>query len=94
MSMRNVWVTVIPLGLPTLASADELEGDYLYKVTTIRAAAGTLQGLLEWEADLAASEYYADAGQEHQELAPAEEHQALPAPEGDIGEDKGAEASE
>ena len=65
MSTRIVSVIVILLCHPILASADELEGDYLYKVTTIRAATGALQGLLEWEAELGASDYYELAGLEH-----------------------------
>jgi hypothetical protein len=53
------------LSLPSIGSTEELEGDYLYKVTTIRAATGALADLLDWEAQLKASEYYEDAGQEH-----------------------------
>lgn len=56
---------VFLIGLPTFASAGELEGNYLYKVTTIRAATGALADLLEWEAQLNASKYYEEAGQEH-----------------------------
>ena len=52
-------------GLQTHAASDELEGNYLYKVTTIRAATGALADLLDWEAQLKASEYYDKAGQEH-----------------------------
>lgn len=51
-------------GLPSIARAEALEGDYLYKVTTIRAATGALADLLDWEAQLKASEYYDDAAQE------------------------------
>lgn len=51
--------------LPTIGSGEELEGEYLYKVTTIRAATGALADLLEWETRLNASEYYEDAGQQH-----------------------------
>lgn len=51
-------------GLPSIAGAEALEGDYLYKVTTIRAATGALADLLDWEAELKASEYYDDAVQE------------------------------
>lgn len=64
MIMRIVAVSIFLLGLPTLGSAEELEGTYLYKVTTIRAATGALAELLDWEARLKASEYYEDAGQE------------------------------
>jgi hypothetical protein len=64
MTMRIVAVFVLLLGLPTIASTAELEGKYLYKVTTIRAATGALAELLDWEAQLSASEYYDDAEQE------------------------------
>jgi len=38
------------LGFALTASADnhKLEGNYLYKVTTVRAATGSLSGLLDW----------------------------------------------
>ena len=64
MTMRIVAVFVLMFGVPTLTSADELEGNYLYKVTTIRAATGALADLLEWEARLSGSDYYVDADQE------------------------------
>jgi hypothetical protein len=64
MTMRVVAVFVLLFGLPTIVSAEELEGKYLYKVTTIRAATGALADLLDWEAQLSASEYYDEAGQE------------------------------
>lgn len=63
-TLRIVAVFVLLFGLPTIASTEELEGDYLYKVTTIRAATGTLADLLDWEAQLKASKYYDEAGQE------------------------------
>jgi hypothetical protein len=62
--MRTIAIFILLLGLPTIASAAELEGDYLYKVTTIRAATGALAELLDWEAQLSSSEYYDDADQE------------------------------
>lgn len=46
------------------ASAEPLEGDYLYRVTTIRAATGEFQGLLEWHSELNDSGFYAKAGQD------------------------------
>ena len=64
MTMRVVAVFVLLFGLPIIASAEELQGEYLYKVTTIRAATGALAELLDWEAQLSASEYYVEAGQE------------------------------
>ncbi len=62
--MRMVAAIALLLSLPTIASTAELEGKYLYKVTTIRAATGALANLLDWEARLSTSEYYVDAGQE------------------------------
>ncbi|GJL94202.1 MAG: hypothetical protein DHS20C05_06070 [Hyphococcus sp.] len=44
------------------ANAQEREGDYLYKVSTVRAATGKLEPLLEWAAEIKASDYYKDAG--------------------------------
>ena len=64
MNMRIFSVLVILMSLPLLAGAEELEGDYLYKVTTIRAATGALSDLLDWEAQLRASRYFDEAGQE------------------------------
>ena len=64
--MTNRIITIIFLVclLPSIGSAEELEGDYLYKVTTIRAATGALADLLDWEAQLQASRYYEDSGQD------------------------------
>jgi len=43
------------------ANAQELEGDYLYKVSTMRAAPGEFENLLDWIAALKASDYFEDA---------------------------------
>lgn len=64
MTMRIIWVFILTFSLPTIGSTEELEGEYLYKVTTIRAATGALADLLDWEAQLKASPYYDEAGQE------------------------------
>ena len=64
MNKRSLLLGVCLLGLPTLGAAEELEGDYLYKVTTIRAASGALADLLDWEAQLGTSDYYDEAGLE------------------------------
>ena len=48
---------------PAILIAQELEGTYLYKVTTIRAATGALSDLLDWEQELRDSGYFDDAGQ-------------------------------
>jgi len=65
MNIRIYSVVVLLFGLSSLTSAETLEGDYLYKVTTIRAATGTLADLLDWEVQLKGSKYYEEAGQEH-----------------------------
>ena len=64
--MTNRIITIIFLVcfLPSIGSTEELEGDYLYKVTTIRAATGALADLLEWAAQLQASDYSEEAGQD------------------------------
>lgn len=64
MNKHIISVCVFLFCLPSLAIGEELEGDYLYKVTTIRAATGALANLLAWEAQLKASNYYDEAGEE------------------------------
>lgn len=46
----------------SLAQADEMEGDYLYKVTTVRAEPGQFSELLDWIADVKASPFFKEAG--------------------------------
>lgn len=65
MNLRMLAAFVLLFGVPALVCAEPLEGDYLYKATTIRAAPGELADLLDWEDRLKASEYYDAAGQEH-----------------------------
>ena len=45
------------------AIADDHAGDYLYRVTTVRAAPGTLSNLLDGLSDLYASDFFADTAQ-------------------------------
>ena len=47
----------------SLAGAQQLEGDYLYKVSTVRAAPGSLSAFLDWLNALQESEYFEDAGE-------------------------------
>jgi hypothetical protein len=56
-------VVIFLITLPS-AFAQELSGDYLYKVSTIRAATGELSGLLDWLAELKESDYF-DIANEH-----------------------------
>lgn len=61
--MRIV-IAAIVFGLfLTATNAAELEGDYLFKVTTVRAAPGGFSGLLEGIQALKASGHFADAGE-------------------------------
>ena len=57
---------LIALSLPLLAFAEvrELEGDYLYRVSTVRAAPGSLSDLLDWASTLRNTNYFEDSGQE------------------------------
>lgn len=48
----------------TSAGAQVLEGDYLYKVSTVRAAPGSLSALLDWLVALKESDYFETAGEE------------------------------
>jgi hypothetical protein len=44
------------------ANAGQREGDYLYRVETIRAASGKLEALLGWAQDVKDADYFEDAG--------------------------------
>ncbi len=65
MNKCTLLICAFLVGLPAFAISEELEGDYLYKVTTVRAAAGAFATLLAWEERMAASDYYDKAGLEH-----------------------------
>lgn len=43
--------------------AENLEGDFLYRVTTVRAEPGSLADLLDWHAAVAASGFYEKSGE-------------------------------
>jgi len=45
------------------AQTQALEGDYLYKVTTIRIETGKLKDFLEWKDQLAATDYFTRSGE-------------------------------
>ncbi|MEO1137384.1 MAG: hypothetical protein AAFW68_12395 [Pseudomonadota bacterium] len=45
------------------AAAQEREGGYLYKVTTVRAAPGSLEALLNYMAQVMASDYFEKSGE-------------------------------
>lgn len=48
---------------PLLAAEPVREGDYLYKVSTVRAAPGKLEAMLEWAAALKESDYFKESGE-------------------------------
>ncbi len=62
MFTRSVTILALSFALLSTAVAQELDGDYLYKVTTVRAATGELSGLLDWSKELRDSDYHEDAG--------------------------------
>jgi len=61
---RSAITFLITLCLSLPLQAQELEGDYLYKVSTVRAAPGQFSSLLDWMEELAASDYFDQAGEQ------------------------------
>lgn len=64
MLTRLTAVIALSASLVSFTQASELEGDYLYRVSTLRAASGSLSELLDWMAALSESDYYGESGQE------------------------------
>lgn len=62
MIFRLLAVVILTSAFFERVAASELEGDYLYKVSTIRAAPGSLSELLDWIAELERSDYFVDSG--------------------------------
>ncbi len=61
MIIRLAGLVLFAAVMLTSAHAGQREGDYLYKVSTLRAAPGELENLLNWIAVLKASNYFEDA---------------------------------
>lgn len=61
MLARLALVFVFVIGFIAPVSAQQREGEYLYKVSTVRAAPGKLEPLLNWAAALKQAEYFRDA---------------------------------
>ena len=62
MSRLSLLFFVFLWQIPAAAAEDDArEGDYLYRVTTLRAAPGKFEDLLNWYTEVAASGYYDDA---------------------------------
>lgn len=68
MWLRLLTIVAALFGAVFTASAHdqnyELEGDYLYKFTTLRAEAGSLEDVLTWISDIKASDYFKKSGVE------------------------------
>ena len=62
MLIRFTSILVLSFTLLSTAASETREGDYLYKVSTVRAATGSLSELLDWIGTVKASDYFADAG--------------------------------
>jgi hypothetical protein len=62
MITRSVAILALSIALVSTAIAQELDGNYLYKVSTVRAATGELSGLLGWFEELRESDYHDNAG--------------------------------
>lgn len=62
MIMRLLVIVILMLSLSAQSKAQELEGDYLYKVSTIRAATGEFSNLLDWINAIKATAYHDKAG--------------------------------
>ena len=62
MFFRLIAIAAFALSLLAPANAEELEGDYLYHVMTVRADQGKLEALLNWLAEMKESDYFEDAG--------------------------------
>ena len=60
--MRLLMIMIVAIGgVFAPANAQEREGDYLYRVETIRAAPGKLEALLQWGVATNASGYFEEA---------------------------------
>lgn len=57
----TILLLLLSFSSPTFANAD-LEGNYLYKVSTLRASLGQFEALLQWIEDAKESGFYRDEG--------------------------------
>jgi hypothetical protein len=61
--MHKLIASLLVAAFISPALAAETEGDYLYKVTTARAASGSLSDLLDWIQTLKESDHFAASGE-------------------------------
>ncbi len=60
--MLKLAIIAVFASLSTPVMGENLEGDFLYRVTTVRAAPGSLAGLIEWHGEVLSSGYFARSG--------------------------------
>ncbi len=63
MIIRLAVLIVFVAAMLAPVSAHQREGGYLYRVSTARAETGKLEALLDWIAEMKASEYFNEAGE-------------------------------
>lgn len=63
MKLRVISIVSLLALVAAPAAAQVLEGNYLYRVSTVRAAPGTFSDLLDWFDALEASGYYEESGE-------------------------------
>lgn len=63
--IRVLACLLVGMLVASTAHAEPLEGDYLYRFSTVRAAPGSLADLLDWLEALESSGYYDDSGEPH-----------------------------
>ena len=61
--MHRLIAIIVAVTFFAPAIAEDSEGNYLYKVTTVRAATGSLSDLLESISELKATDYFAESGE-------------------------------
>lgn len=61
--MRKLIAILVVSTFLSPAIAEDSEGDFLYKVTTVRAATGSLSDMLDSIGELKATDYFADSGE-------------------------------
>jgi hypothetical protein len=63
MIIRLAALVLFAAAMLTPAHAGQREGDYLYRVSTVRAETGRLEALLDWIAEMKATDYFKEAGE-------------------------------
>ena len=61
--MRKLTIIALFASFFAPVMAENLEGDFLYRVTTVRAAPGSLADLIDWHGEVLSSGYFAKSGE-------------------------------